>query len=107
MRFHGLKSTAPIICPRLLEIWRQFLDCKVFDSNNIFLSHSAFRGIHTNNWCLAIAQMGNLPNIILAGPPGIGKTSSVICLAREMLGPDVYKNAVLELNGIINPNFFI
>ena len=47
--------------------------------------------------------MGNLPNIILAGPPGIGKTSSVICLAREMLGPDVYKNAVLELNGIINP----
>jgi replication factor C subunit 2/4 len=51
--------------------------------------------------------MGNLPNIILAGPPGIGKTSSVICLAREMLGPDVYKNAVLELNGIINPNFFI
>lgn len=49
--------------------------------------------------CSAIAQMGNLPNIILAGPPGIGKTSSVICLAREMLGPDVYKNAVLELNG--------
>eukprot|EP00597_Dinobryon_sp_UTEXLB2267_P004206 CAMPEP_0170065174 /NCGR_PEP_ID=MMETSP0019_2-20121128/5360_1 /TAXON_ID=98059 /ORGANISM="Dinobryon sp., Strain UTEXLB2267" /LENGTH=323 /DNA_ID=CAMNT_0010271977 /DNA_START=2079 /DNA_END=3050 /DNA_ORIENTATION=- len=46
----------------------------------------------------AIAQMGNLPNIILAGPPGIGKTSSVICLAREMLGSDVYKNAVLELN---------
>ena len=43
--------------------------------------------------------MGNLPNIILAGPPGIGKTSSVICLAKEMLGPDVYKNAVLELNG--------
>ena len=44
--------------------------------------------------------MGNLPNIILAGPPGIGKTSSVLCLAREMLGADCYKNAVLELNGI-------
>jgi len=49
----------------------------------------------------AIAQMGNVPNIILAGPPGIGKTSSVLCLARETLGADDsynYKNAVLELN---------
>ena len=45
----------------------------------------------------AIAQVGNLPNIILTGPPGIGKTSSILCLAREMLG-DIYKNAVLELN---------
>jgi replication factor C subunit 2/4 len=45
----------------------------------------------------AIAEMGNLPNIILTGPPGIGKTTSVLCLAREMLG-DSYKNAVLELN---------
>lgn len=44
-----------------------------------------------------IAKIGNLPNIILAGPPGIGKTSSVMCLAREMLG-DNYKNAVMELN---------
>ena len=45
----------------------------------------------------AIAEAGNIPNIILAGPPGIGKTSSVLCLAREMLGA-VYKSAVLELN---------
>jgi replication factor C subunit 2/4 len=45
----------------------------------------------------AISEVGNLPNIILAGPPGIGKTTSVLCLARQMLG-DSYKNAVLELN---------
>mmetsp|Transcript_20385 Transcript_20385/g.29274 ORF Transcript_20385/g.29274 Transcript_20385/m.29274 type:complete len:326 (-) Transcript_20385:110-1087(-) len=45
----------------------------------------------------AISQVGNLPNIILAGPPGIGKTTSILCLAREMLGPS-YKSAVLELN---------
>lgn len=29
--------------------------------------------------------------------PGIGKTTSILCLAREMLG-DAYKEAVLELN---------
>lgn len=46
---------------------------------------------------MAIAKDGNLPNIILSGPPGTGKTSSVIALAREMLGP-AYQDAVLELN---------
>ena len=44
-----------------------------------------------------VAKEGNMPNVILAGPPGIGKTSSILCLAREMLG-DAYKEGVLELN---------
>lgn len=42
--------------------------------------------VHGNNDIVdklrAIAKMGNVPNIILVGPPGIGKTSSVLCLAR-------------------------
>ena len=45
----------------------------------------------------AIAKDGNMPNLILSGPPGTGKTTSVHALARELLG-SAYKNAVLELN---------
>lgn len=44
-----------------------------------------------------IAKNGNMPNLIVAGSPGIGKTSSITCLARDMLG-GAFKQAVLELN---------
>lgn len=44
-----------------------------------------------------IAREGNMPHVIISGMPGIGKTTSVLCLARQLLG-DTYKEAVLELN---------
>jgi len=44
-----------------------------------------------------IAKEGNMPHVIISGMPGIGKTTSVLCLARQLLG-DSYKEAVLELN---------
>ncbi|RLN95771.1 hypothetical protein BBJ28_00015954 [Nothophytophthora sp. Chile5] len=48
--------------------------------------------------CLqAMAKAGNMTNLIIAGPPGTGKTTSILCLARELLGASV-KQAVLELN---------
>jgi replication factor C subunit 2/4 len=40
---------------------------------------------------------GSIPNIILCGPPGTGKTTCVLCIARKLLGTQ-YKEAVLELN---------
>lgn len=44
-----------------------------------------------------IAKEGNMPHMIISGMPGIGKTTSVLCLARQLLG-ESYKEAVLELN---------
>ena len=44
-----------------------------------------------------IAKDGNMPHFIISGMPGIGKTTSILCLARQLLG-DAYKEAVLELN---------
>ena len=44
-----------------------------------------------------IAKDGNMPHMIISGMPGIGKTTSILCLARQLLG-DAYKEAVLELN---------
>ncbi|GMI06540.1 hypothetical protein TrVE_jg201 [Triparma verrucosa] len=45
----------------------------------------------------AIAEDGNLPNLIVSGPPGTGKTTSVKALALALLG-DKCKVGVLELN---------
>lgn len=44
-----------------------------------------------------IAKDGNMPHMIISGLPGIGKTTSVHCLAHELLGKS-YSQAVLELN---------
>merc|ERR1711959_223893 len=37
----------------------------------------------------SIVKFGNMPNLILVGPPGTGKTSSVMCMARQMLSDKV------------------
>lgn len=44
-----------------------------------------------------IVESGNLPNMILSGASGIGKTTSILCLANELLEEN-YKDCVLELN---------
>ncbi|EEB05704.1 DNA replication factor C complex subunit Rfc4 [Schizosaccharomyces japonicus yFS275] len=44
-----------------------------------------------------IARDGNMPHMIISGMPGIGKTTSVLCLAHQLLG-SAYREGVLELN---------
>ncbi len=44
-----------------------------------------------------ICKEGNIPNIILSGPSGLGKTTSIHCLAKGLLGED-YDKGVLEIN---------
>lgn len=43
------------------------------------------------------ADKGNVPNIILSGPPGVGKTTTILAVARIMLGK-AFKESVLEMN---------
>ena len=38
-----------------------------------------------------------LPHHLFHGPPGTGKTSSILAVAKDMFGP-TYKNNILELN---------
>lgn len=44
-----------------------------------------------------VAKNGNMPNLLLCGPPGCGKTTAIMALARETLGGQI-KNGLLELN---------
>lgn len=50
-----------------------------------------------------IAKDGNMPNLILCGPPGTSKTTSIHALARELRGSS-YKHAVLQ--GKMHPCMF-
>jgi replication factor C small subunit len=39
----------------------------------------------------------NLPHLLLVGPAGVGKTTSILALAHDLYGPS-YRNFILELN---------
>lgn len=45
----------------------------------------------------AYVKSGNLPHLLFAGPPGVGKTTSAIALARGLFGED-WRGKFLELN---------
>lgn len=43
-------------------------------------------------------RTGNLPHLLLYGPAGTGKTSTILAVARELFGPFSVQDRVLELN---------
>jgi replication factor C subunit 2/4 len=45
-----------------------------------------------------IIEDKNMPNIIITGEPGTGKTSTIKCIAKKFIPPDKYERSVLELN---------
>lgn len=41
---------------------------------------------------------GSLPHLLFHGPPGTGKTSTILACARKLYGPQQFSQMVLELN---------
>ena len=43
-------------------------------------------------------KTGDLPHMLFFGPPGTGKTSTILALAMQLFGPNIIHDRVIELN---------
>ncbi|KIX02890.1 uncharacterized protein Z518_08833 [Rhinocladiella mackenziei CBS 650.93] len=53
---------------------------------------------HATETLRRMVNASNLPHLLLYGPAGVGKTSTVLALCRELFGPELFSSRVLELN---------
>lgn len=53
---------------------------------------------HVTETLRRMVNASNLPHLLLYGPPGSGKTSTILALCRELFGPELFSSRVLELN---------
>src|SRR6266487_3126403 len=66
----------------------QLTKCRVEKYRPVFLD-DIVGNTETIERLKIIAKEGNMPHVIISGMPGIGKTTSILCLARQLLG-DAY-----------------
>lgn len=57
--------------------------------------------IQIYNKIINLIETDTLPNLIINGLPGTGKTSTILCIAKKILGKE-YKEYILELNASNN-----
>src|SRR3989344_5400399 len=47
----------------------------------------------------ALIDDNQLPHLLFYGPPGSGKTSMILALARDFYGDQQYRRYIIEING--------
>lgn len=45
-----------------------------------------------------VLETGNLPHMLFYGPPGVGKTTTILAMLMELYGPKKFDERVIELN---------
>eukprot|EP00768_Dysnectes_brevis_P003232 gnl/Dysnectes_brevis/2321_a2736_1759.p1 GENE.gnl/Dysnectes_brevis/2321_a2736_1759~~gnl/Dysnectes_brevis/2321_a2736_1759.p1 ORF type:complete len:348 (+),score=77.24 gnl/Dysnectes_brevis/2321_a2736_1759:118-1044(+) len=43
-------------------------------------------------------EKNSIPHLLFYGPPGVGKTSAILAMARDLFGPKLWRERVKELN---------
>ncbi|KAI1626846.1 replication factor C subunit 2/4 [Exophiala viscosa] len=84
------KATEPVVTAPRMQPWVEKYRPRSLDE----VKSQA----HVTETLRRMVNASNLPHLLLYGPPGSGKTSTIIALCRELFGPELYHSRVLELN---------